>query len=269
LLGAHDPRLPFWVAGGLSLVNFLYGLFVLPESLDREHRNTFSWKRANPLGSIKMLRRHHELSGLAGVLQIGYVAHEALPQLFILYTMFAYGWTMKTNGSALAVVGIFTIIISAFVIQRVVDAIGERKALLFGLFFGALGFLMYAGNQVLFWVGIPVNMLWMVAGSSSQAIMTRRVARNEQGELQGAINMLRSVGMIVGPAIFTGIFAYSINDAHTWKAPGAGWVVGAALLFASIFVAARVTSPRDDVREEIETAEAVEETLPAEVPAAH
>ncbi len=269
LLGAHDPRLPFWVAGALSLANFLYGLLVLPESLDREHRNTFSWKRANPLGSIKMLRRHHELSGLAIVLQIGYVAHEALPQLFILYTMFAYGWTMKTNGIALAVVGVFTIVISAFVIQRVVDALGERKALLLGLFFGGLGFLMYAGNQVLFWVAIPVNMLWMIAGSSSQAIMTRRVAKNEQGELQGAINMLRSVGMIVGPAIFTGIFAYSISDAQTWKAPGAGWVAGATLLFVSMFVAVRVTSARDDVREEIETAETVEETLPAEVPVTH
>ncbi len=266
LLGAHDPRLPFWVAGGLSLVNFLYGLFVLPESLDREHRNTFSWKRANPLGSIKMLRRHYELSGLASVLQIGYIAHEALPQLFILYTMFAYGWTMKTNGTALAVVGVFTIIISAFVIQRVVDRIGERRALLFGLFFGAIGFLMYSGNPLLFWLGIPVNMLWMIAGSSSQAIMTRRVAKNEQGELQGAINMLRSVGMIVGPAIFTGIFAYSINTAHAWKAPGAGWIVGGAMLFASMFVAARVTSPRDDVRDHVDTAEAVEEALPAEVP---
>ncbi len=265
-LGAHDPRLPFWVAGALSFLNFCYGLLVLPESLAPEHRNSFSWTRANPLGSIKMLRRHRELSGLAIVLQIGYIAHEALPQLFILYTMFAYGWTMKTNGTALAVVGIFTIIISAFVIQRVVDAIGERKALLFGLFFGAVGFCMYSGSPLLFWLGIPVNMLWMIAGSSSQGIMTRRVAKNEQGELQGAINMLRSVGMIVGPAIFTGIFAYSISPAHAWKAPGAGWIVGGAMLLLSMFVAARVTSPRDDVREEVETAETLEESLPAEVP---
>ncbi|MBV8637295.1 MAG: TCR/Tet family MFS transporter [Candidatus Eremiobacteraeota bacterium] len=266
LLGAHDPRLPFWVAGALSFVNFCYGLFVLPESLDREHRNTFSWKRANPLGSIKMLRRHHELSGLAIVLQIGYVAHEALPQLFVLYTMFAYAWTMRTVGVSLAAVGVFTILISAFVTQRVVDRFGERRALLAGLLFGAIGFAMYAGNPLLFWIGLPVNMLWMIAGSSSQAIMTRRVAKNEQGELQGAINMLRSVGMIVGPPIFTGIFAYSISPAHAWKTPGAGWIAGGVLLFASMIVAARVTSPRDDVREEVETTETLEEALPAEVP---
>lgn len=267
-LGAFDPRLPFWVAGGLSMLNFLYGLLVLPESLAAEHRNAFSWKRANPLGSLKMLRRHRELSGLASVLQIGYVAHEALPQLFILYTMFAYGWTMKTNGNALAVVGIFTILISAFVIQRVVDAVGERKALLIGLFFGAVGFLMYSGNQLLFWLAIPVNMLWMIAGSSSQAIMTRRVQKNEQGELQGAINMLRSVGMIVGPAIFTGIFAFSIGGGHAWKAPAAGWIAAGAMLLLSMAVAARVTSPRDDVHEALPSTEALEEGLPADVPVA-
>ncbi len=266
LLGAHDPRLPFWVAGALSLVNFFYGLFVLPESLGREHRNTFSWKRANPLGSLKMLRRHHELSGLAIVLQIGYVAHEALPQLFVLYALYAFAWTMRTIGAALAAVGILTIVISGFVIQRVVDRFGERKALLAGLFFGAVGFWMYSGSPLLFWIGMPINMLWMIAGSSSQAIMTRRVAKNEQGELQGAINMLRSVGMIVGPPIFTGIFAYSIGPAHAWKAPGLGWVAGALLLFVSIIVAARVTSPRDDVREPVDTAATIEETVPAEVP---
>lgn len=264
-LGAFDPRLPFWVAGALSLVNFLYGWLVLPESLPAQHRNAFSWKRANPLGSLKMLRRHRELSGLASVLQIGYIAHEALPQLFILYTMFAYGWTMKTNGNALAVVGIFTILISAFVIGRVVSRFGERKALLAGLFFGAIGFFMYAGGQVMFWLAIPINMLWMIAGSSSQAIMTRRVEKNEQGELQGAITMLRSVGMIVGPAIFTGIFAFSIGTGHAWKAPGAGWIAGGVLLLVSMAVAMRVTSPRDDVREDVSSSRVLEESVPAEV----
>ncbi|HET9028941.1 MAG TPA: TCR/Tet family MFS transporter [Candidatus Aquilonibacter sp.] len=265
-LGAHDPRLPFWVASALSMLNFFYGLFVLPESLDRAHRNPFSWKRANPLGSLKLLRRHSELSGLALVTQIGYVAHEALPQLFILYTMYAYGWTMKTIGVSLAVVGVVTIVVSGFVIQPVVNRLGERKALLAGLFLGGLGFVLYAGSEVVFWVAIVVNMMWMIGSSSSQAIMTRRVEKNEQGELQGAINMLRSVGMMIGPAIFTGFFAYSIGGAHAWKFPGLAWVVGGLMLFASVIVAARVTSPSDDVRETIDHAEALEAALPDEVP---
>jgi DHA1 family tetracycline resistance protein-like MFS transporter len=267
LLGAHDPRLPFWVAGALSMLNFLYGLLVLPESLSTENRNAFSWKRANPLGSIKLLRRHPELSGLATVNVIGYIAHEALPQLFVLYTMFAFAWTMKTIGISLAFVGVITIVISAFIIQPVVDRFGERWALMIGLLFGALGFLLYGGNQLLFWIAIPVNMLWMLASSSSQAIMTRRVEKNEQGELQGAINMLRSVGMLVGPFVFTGAFAYSISSAHVWKLPGAAWDIGGVLLLVSMFIAWAVTSPADNIHESTHTAEALEEASLAEVPA--
>ncbi len=258
-LGAHDPRLPFWVAGGLSLANFFYGLLVLPESLGRDHRNAFSWKRANPLGSVRMLRRHPELSGLATVNALGYIAHEALPQLFVLYTMFAYAWTMRTIGISLAIVGVATILVSAFVIQPVVDRVGERRALLIGLAAGTVGFLLYGGNQLLFWIAIPVSMLWMIASSASQALMTRRVGKNEQGELQGAIQMLRSIGMIVGPPIFTGAFAYSIANTHGWRMPSAAWIIGAVLLGASMIVAVRVTNRADDVHERVPTGEVLEE----------
>lgn len=268
LLALHGLRLPFWVAGALSLTNFFYGLFVLPESLAPENRNAFSWQRANPLGAIKMLRRHAELAGLATANLIGYVAHEALPQLFVLYTMLVFAWTSGMVGISLAVVGIFTILISAFVIQPVVDRIGERRAVLFGLLFGAAGFCMYGGNQVLFWLGIPVNMLWMIAGSASQALMTRRVAKNEQGELQGAINMLRSVGMIVGPAIFTGTFALSIGTSHAWREPSTAWFLGGAMLVAAAAVAWRATSARDNVHERVDTVAVTEEALVAETPVA-
>ena len=266
LLAMHGLRLPFWVAGALSLVNFLYGFFVLPESLAPEHRNAFSWARANPLGSVKMLRRHRELAGLALSNLIGYVAHEALPQLFVLYTMFAYAWTMSTIGISLAIVGIFTILISAFLIQPVVDRIGERRALLVGLLFGALGFCMYGGTAVLFWIAIPVNMLWMIAGSASQSLMTRRVGKHEQGELQGAITLLRSVGMLIGPAIFTGTFAYTVSDAHVWKSPSVAWYLGGAMLVGAALVAWRATDARDDVHESVDAAVALESAVLAETP---
>jgi MFS transporter, DHA1 family, tetracycline resistance protein len=261
-------RLPFWVAGALSLINFFYGLFVLPESLAVENRNAFSWKRANPLGSLKMLRRHAELSGLAIVMLIGYVAHEALPQLFVLYTMYKFQWTGGTIGDSLAVVGILTVIISAFVIGPTVKRFGERTTLMLGLLFGAVGFFLYGGNLVVFWIAIPINMLWMLGTSCSQAIMTRRVAKNEQGELQGAINMLRSLGMIFGPPVFAGAFAYSISDSHAWKAPSVAWAVGGALLLASLVVAWFVTAPSDNERVAVDTTAALESALVAEVPVA-
>ena len=260
--------MPFWVAGALSLLNFLYGLFVLPESLAPENRNAFSWKRANPLGSFKMLRRHAELSGLAVSNLIGYVAHDALPQLFVLYTMLVFAWKSSTIGISLAVVGVFTILISAFVIQPVVNRIGERRAVLLGLLFGAAGFCMYGGSELLFWIAIPVNMLWMVAGSASQALMTRRVGKNEQGELQGAISMLRSVGTLLGPTIFTATFAYSISSLHTWRAPQVAWYLAGAMLVVAAAVAWRATSPSDDVRGPVDRTAALEESSVAEMPVA-
>ena len=266
ILGAHDPRLPFWVAGALSMVNFLYGLLVLPESLPRDRRNAFSWERANPLGSIRMLRRHPELSGLSVVNLLGYVAHEAMPQLFVLYTLYAYKWTMQTVGIALAAVGVLTILVSAFVIQPVVDRFGERRAVFVGLFFGGVGFFLYSGNEIVFWFAMAVNMLWMIASSSSQALMSRRVDPNEQGELQGAINMLRSVGMLIGPLLFSGAFAYVTSASHPWKAPGSPFYIAGALLLVSLVVAVRVTNPADDVRNRVDTTPTLETTLLGEVP---
>lgn len=260
-------RAPFWVAGALSLVNFVYGYFVLPESLQAQNRNEFSWKRANPLGSVKLLRRHTELSWFAIVMLIGYIAHEALPQLWVLYTMYVYKWGLGMLGLSLAVVGIITVVISALLIGPAVKRFGERATLLLGLLFGGIGFMMYAGNIALFWIGVPINMLWMLATSCMQSIMTRRVGKNEQGELQGAIQMLRSVGMIVGPPVFAGTFAFSVSESHAWKAPGAAWIFGGVMLLASLVVAWFVTAPSDDVRDDVvDTTGALESALVSEVP---
>jgi DHA1 family tetracycline resistance protein-like MFS transporter len=267
LLAAHGLRLPFWVAAVLSFANFLYGLVILPESLDREHRNAFSWKRANPFGAVKLLRRHVEISGLAIVSLIDYLAGQALPQLWVFYVLLVFSWNMSTLGASLAVVGVATIVVSAFLTQPVVNLIGERRAILLGLILGAAGFALYGfGNEVLFWIAIPINMLWMISSSAAQAVMTRRVGKHEQGELQGALNLLRSVAMIVGPLLFTFVFAYSVSSAHAWKTPGAGWVLAACLLLIAAAVAWRVTGTLDDVREPINATTTLESAVVADLP---
>jgi DHA1 family tetracycline resistance protein-like MFS transporter len=191
-----------------------------------------------------------------------------LPQLFVLYTLYAYHWTQSTVGIALAVVGVLTILVSALVVQRVVNRFGERRAVVIGLFLGALGYALFAGNQVLFWSGLVVSMLWTIGSSASQSLMTRRVAKHEQGELQGALNLHRSAGTMVGPVLFSGVFAYSVDVTHAWKAPGAAWFVGSALLLISLVVAWRVTTADDDVRAIVDVAAALEAALPAETPLA-
>ncbi|MEO6913308.1 MAG: TCR/Tet family MFS transporter [Candidatus Baltobacteraceae bacterium] len=258
LLGNIDPRLPFWGAAILSLANFAYGLLVLPESLALEKRNTFSWARANPFGALRLLQQHSELFGLSIVNFIGYIAHEALPTLFVLYTIYVFHWTLGMNGIALAVVGAATIVIGAFVVQPVVNRFGERRSLAIGFFFGSLGFAFLSGSQVLFWISLVVSSLGMISSSAAQAIMTRRVAENQQGELQGAINMLRSLGSILGPLLFSGVFAYT---SKSWHLPSAAWWFGALLLIVAMAASWIVTSPSDDVAEPIDSVRTMEAAL--------
>ena len=269
-LGGYDPWLPFWVAAGLTLANFCYGLFVLPESLPREkRRRRFEWRRANPLGSLRLLRSHRELFGIASVAFIGYVAHEAYA-VYVLYGQHRYGWNTATLGLGLAIVGISSAVVTAVLSQRAVDALGTRRALLAGLFFGGVGFWLFGSpSTLIFWVAIPINALWGIAGSAEQVYMTKRVRDDEQGELQGALGSMRSIAMIGAPMIFAGIFAYFIKAGGSGiELPGAPWYLAGALLFGSMVVAWFVTAKSHDVPGPRETAAAYEESLPGDVPVA-
>jgi len=209
VLGAIDTRLPFWVAAGLTLLNAMYGLFVLPESLSVEHREKFSWKRANPLGSLKLLRSHPELFRLATVNGFFYLAHQVLPSVFVLYASFRYGWNEETVGLTLALLGVCGMIVQGGIVKRVVADFGERHTLLAGLLFGMCGFAIYglAPTGIIFWLGIPVFSLMGLYGPSSQGLMTRHVQPSQQGQLQGANNSIMGIAGVIGPGIFTLTFA--------------------------------------------------------------
>jgi DHA1 family tetracycline resistance protein-like MFS transporter len=240
ILGSIALRSPFWVSAGLSLANAAYGVFVLPESLPPERRARFDWKRANPVGSLMLLRRHPELLGIAVVLFLGFVAHEAYPSVFVLYTDYRYGWGPRTVGLALALVGIATAIVGAWLLRLIVPALGERRSLFLGLACGAAGFATYglAPTPALFCSGILVAALWGLAGPSAQALMTKRIDATEQGRLQGAISGLRGVASMIGPGLFTTTFATAVRSAGRF--PGAPFLLSALLLLSSLGVALRV-----------------------------
>jgi len=245
-LGAINPRLPFWVAGGFSLLNAMYGLFVLPESLPVEKRQPrFNWKKANPLGALVLLSSHPELMGLAAVNFLNYVAHQVYVTVFVLYVMYRYAWDQKAVGWSLAVVGVASMIVSGLLVGPAVKRFGERQALFGGLFFGAVGFLLFgwasAGWMML--GAIAVNALWSLSGPPSQALMTRRVSPSEQGQLQGAIASLRGIAMVIGPGVFSATFAYSIAGNRNF--PGAPWFLAGSFVFAALVVA-WVVAPRAD-----------------------
>ena len=246
LLGNADPRLPFWVAGGLSLTNALYGYFVLPESLARDKRRAFTLRRANPVGSLVLLRSHPELFQLATIQFIGYVAHEVF-NVWALYSIFRYGWKEGTIGASLAVVGACSVVISAGVVRPTVARLGERRMLYVGQFFGALGMVIagLARTGLGYFISIPVMMIWTISGPAAQGMMTHRVSASEQGELQGAISSLRAIAVIIGPGLFTFTFAYFIDVKHGWNLPGAPWYLGAALLFFAMVMSFRIEQPRN------------------------
>ncbi len=242
LLGGTDPRLPFWVAAGLSFANTLYGLLILPESLPRDRRSPFRWKSANPVGALHLLRSDSVLAGLSVVNFIAQVAHVVLPSTFVLYATYRYGWDARTVGATLAVVGICAMAVQGVAIGPVVRRLGERRALLFGLGCGAIGFLMFgaATTGALFWIGIPIMALWGVAGAATQALMTRQVAPDQQGQLQGAISSVQSVSQLVGPFLFTLTFAWFIGPHAPLKLPGAPFLLASVLLVLSLAIAMRV-----------------------------
>jgi DHA1 family tetracycline resistance protein-like MFS transporter len=243
LTGAVDPRLPFWIAAGLSLANALYGFFVLPESLPPERRAPFAWRRANPVGALSLLRSQAALIGLASVNFLGNLAHAALPSVSVLYMMYRYGWTERSVGLTMAGVGVAAIVVQAGVIGPAVKRFGERKALIIGLAFGAAGFTVFglAPTGPLFWLGIPLMALWGLANPSSQGLMSRRIGPQEQGQLQGANASLMGVANLIGPGLFTLTFAFAIDMTHDWSVPGAPHFLAATLLGLAILVALRVT----------------------------
>ena len=243
VLGSIDPRLPFWAAAGASLANAAYGFFVLPESLPPERRRAFEWKRANPVGSLKFLRAHREITGLAGAGFLSAVAHAVLPAVFVLYAGYRYGWDEKTVGLALAVVGASSVVVQGTLVGPLVRRFGERRVLLAGLLAGAVGFFVYAlaPTGPLFLAGIPVVALWGLAAPSAQGLMTRHVAANVQGELQGAMGSLQGIATVIGPVMFATIFAWSIEAGQHWHFPGAAYTLAAMLLAASAMIVARST----------------------------
>ena len=242
LLSTHNFRLPFWVAAGLSLANALYGFFILPESLPPERRAKSGWHVANPVSALALLRSHPELAGLAVVATLFYLAHNALPSVWVLYTEYRYRWTQRDVAFSLTAVGICAAIVSGGLVGPYVKKFGERLSLLTGLGYGVLGFLGFAlaSRGSLLLAAVPFIALWGVAGPAMQSLMSQRVDHTAQGKLQGAINSIRSITQMAGMPLFSQVFSIAIAPATPIHLPGAPYFVAATLLTSSLVVAAFV-----------------------------
>ena len=236
LLSVWNPRAPFAAAALLSLLNFCYGYFVLPESLPPEKRSSFNWKRANPVGALLLLRRYPQVFGLAVVVFLFQLAHYVFNSVFVLYVDYRYHWGEQQVGYILACVGILSAFVQAWLTKRAVAGFGERRTLLFGIVCGALGFAIYgfAPNGWVFLLAMPIGALWGLASPITQSIMTRQVDPHEQGRLQGSVTSLASTAGIFGPALFTTVFATFINANAPVHLPGAPFLLSSALVLVAL-----------------------------------
>jgi len=213
-LGEFGPRVPFWFAAALSAAAFFYGLLVLPESLPVEKRMTFSWKRANPVGALILLKRHTELSGLAVVNFLLYFAHHVFSAVFVLYAAYRYSWGPREVGLLLALVGVLDMLVQGVLVGPVVKRLGDRMTMVLGLVGGTVGIaaMGWAPDGLMFILAMLPNALWGLAMPTLQSLMTRRVGEDEQGQLQGANMSVASIAGVMSPLFFGWVYSFSVGD---------------------------------------------------------
>lgn len=222
LLGDINLRLPFLVAAALTLVNALYGLFVVPESLPEAKRTTaFHWQRANPLGSLRLLRSHHELLPLASVGFLNQLANMVWPSVFVFYAGYRFHWTPGLTGMFMAGTSVVGVTVQSFIVGPFVRRFGERACLIVGATAPiiGLGWIAFAPNAWLYLIGIPFNAFWQLLVPGLQGLMTRRVGPSEQGQLQGANQSMMGIASVIGPVLYGLSFAWAVRNPQ-WHIPG-------------------------------------------------
>ena len=223
VLGDIGVRVPFYAAGALTLANWLYGWFILPESLKPENRRPINWKRANPFGAFAELARRPRVFGLAVCAFLSFVAHQVYPSVWVLYTEFRYGWSSLWNGVSLALVGVCAAVMQGFLTGRVIARIGDWRTTFLGLGVTALAYVAYglAAEGWMIYGIIIIGSIGGLAGPAVQGLISNSVGDDEQGAVQGAVTSLESVAGIVGPLITTSLFSHFISVESGHRIPGA------------------------------------------------
>ena len=239
LLGELGARVPFFVAAGLALLNCAYGYFVLPESLSKENRRPFEWRRANPIGSLLQLTKYPAVAGLIISMFLIYIAGHAVQSNWSFFNIERFGWSPKMIGISLGVVGLLVGGVQGGLVRVINPRIGNEKSIYVGLGLYALGLLLFAfatEGWMMFVFLIPYC-LGGIAGPALQSIISGHVPPNEQGELQGALTSLMSLTSIFGPLVMSHLFAYFIHKEAPVYFPGAAFFLGAILMMASTYFA--------------------------------
>ena len=225
----------------LTLLNWLYGVFVLPESLPREQRRAFSWARANPVGSLVALKKFPVVLGLTMTYFLMMLAHQTFPSTWVLYTSHRYNWTPGQVGTSLAIVGVMAMIVQGGLARKMIPKLGERRSIVIGLTNATVFMLAYgfATQGWMVYVLLCVGSLLGIASPALQGLISHSVPLNEQGALQGALASLASVAGVLAPPMTTSLFGYFISPQAPVQLPGIAFFLAAALLFTAMLLALR------------------------------
>ena len=244
LASRWGTSVPFLIAAALTLLNVLYGYFILPESLALENRRQFDWAKANPIGSLKHLRKYPVVSGLIVTLVLINIAAHAVQSNWTYYTIYKFKWSEEMIGYSLATVGILVSLVQGLLIRRVIPVLGQKKSIYIGLGFYAVGLVLFGiawQGWMMFAFLIPYC-LGGIAGPTLQGIISNQVPANEQGELQGALTSLVSVTAIIGPLLMNNLFAYSTSKNGLFYLPGASFYLAAILVVIGLVLCVKTLS---------------------------
>lgn len=239
VLGEYGARIPFYAAAILCFLNFLYGYFILPESLSKENRRPFELKRANPIGSFLHLKKHPNLINLVLATFILYVASHAIQSNWSYFTMYRFNWNESMVGISLGVIGILVALVQGVLIRWINPKLGNEKSIYMGFFMYSLGMMLFAfasESWMMFAFLVPYC-LGGIAGPALQAVISIQVRSSEQGEIQGTLTSVMSASAIVGPPLMTGIFYYFTQDSSAIKFAGAPFLLGGVLMIVSAIIA--------------------------------
>lgn len=242
LLAGFGVRAPFYAAAGLCLLNALYGYFILPESLSKENRREFEWKKANPFGSLQFLRKTPGIGGLAFCFFLIYMAAQAVQGNWNFYTMYRFEWKEGMIGASLAVVGLLVGAVQGGLTRVINPKLGDEKSIYLGLLLYSIGLVLFgvANQGWMMFVFLIPYCLGGIAGPSLQSTMAGHVASNQQGELQGALTSLMSLTTIFGPLIMNNLFKYFTTEKAPFHFPGISFILGAVFMLGSLFIAWKV-----------------------------
>ena len=236
---AGGTHVPFLVAAGLSLINFVYGYFALPESLSMKNRRRFEWRRANPIGSLKQLKRYPLVMGLIGSFALFMIAGHAVQSNWVYYTVYQFQWTEKEVGLSLAFVGVVIAIVQGGLIRFIMPKLGQHNSIYVGLFLNMISLVLF-GLATQGWMMYAILLPYALAGIGGpaiQGIMSSEVPANEQGELQGGLTSVMSLTSVVGPLIMNNLFAYFTIASAPFLFPGAPFITGALMMLVALFLA--------------------------------